>query len=162
MIVRSSQQSHSRSTTLRRRKSTTSLQISLLETISSFPLIATIDSDIESIPTDKFGEIFAGGAVVMFGGVFSALVVGLILEWNDSYADVIADSYAQGTEEEFWESLSPEQKEEAEKVLSAVRSSKTKEDTGVDKTKALESSTSVEEGAGEVDPGLSLFSDYDD
>jgi hypothetical protein len=88
-------------------------------------LIATIDSDIASVPENEFAPIFAGGILVMFGGVVSALIVGFILESNDSYANVIADSYAQGAEdEEFWKGLSEEEKKKTQELLQKIRDSK--------------------------------------
>ena len=79
-----------------------------LVTDSASTFISTISADIDNIPDNEFGKIFAGGIVVMFGGVFSALIVGFLLESGNSYAGIVADSYAQGGDEEFWESLSPE------------------------------------------------------
>ena len=61
----------------------------------------------------------------MLGGVFSALVVGFILERGDLYANVVADSYAQGTQdEEFWKGLSEEEKKKAEEMLQRIRDKK--------------------------------------
>merc|ERR1712087_349377 len=60
--------------------------------------ISTIDADIANIADDQFGIVFAGGIVVMLGGVFSALAVGAILNAGQSYGRVIADSYAEDVE----------------------------------------------------------------
>jgi hypothetical protein len=61
----------------------------------------------------------------MFGGVLSALMVGFILERGDLYANVVADSYAQGAQdEEFWKGLSEEEKKKAEEMLQRIRDSK--------------------------------------
>ena len=95
---------------------------SALSSASTF--LSTIDSDIANIPNDEFGKVFAGGIVVMFGGLFSALAVGAILDMGDNYGKVVADSYAQGGDEEFWSSLTPEQKEETERLLQKVKESK--------------------------------------
>ena len=58
----------------------------------------------------------------MFGGVVSALIVGFILESTNSYANVVADSYAQGGEdEEFWKGLSEEEKRQAQELLQRVK-----------------------------------------
>lgn len=86
--------------------------------------IATIDSDIASMSDNEFAPIFAGGIVVMFGGLLSAVITGFILEKNDSYASVIADSYAQGADfdEGFWKSLSDEEKVKAEEILRKLKS----------------------------------------
>ena len=61
----------------------------------------------------------------MFGGVLSTLIVGFILESNNSYANVIADSYAQGSEdEEFWKGLSEEEKKKTQELLQKIKESK--------------------------------------
>mmetsp|Transcript_60101 Transcript_60101/g.178199 ORF Transcript_60101/g.178199 Transcript_60101/m.178199 type:complete len:203 (-) Transcript_60101:435-1043(-) len=97
-----------------------------LQSAASFSSIhlSTIDADIDSIPTDQFGLVFAGGITVMLGGLASALAVGAILEGGNNYANVIADSYVQGGDESFWESLTPEEREETEKLLKKVKESK--------------------------------------
>jgi len=88
-------------------------------------LIATIDSDIANVSDDAFGLIFAGGIFVMFGGVLSALIVGFILESRGSYANVIADSYAQGADDEdFWKGLSEEEKRKTQELLQKLKESK--------------------------------------
>lgn len=88
-------------------------------------LIATIDADIANVPENEFAPIFAGGIMVMFGGVLSALIVGFILESNNSYANVIADSYAQGAEdEEFWKGLSDEEAKKTKELLQKLKESK--------------------------------------
>ena len=60
----------------------------------------------------------------MVGGVLSALIVGFILEKSNSYAQVIADSYDQGGDDAFWNSLSPEDREKAKDMLEKLRKSK--------------------------------------
>ena len=88
-------------------------------------LVATIDSDIANVPENEFAPIFAGGILVMFGGVLSALIVGFILESRNLYANVIADSYAQGAEdEEFWKGLSDEEKKKTQELLQKLKESK--------------------------------------
>lgn len=88
-------------------------------------LVATIDADIANVSDNEFAPIFAGGIMVMFGGVASALIVGAILESSDSYANVIADSYAQGGEdEEFWKGLSEEEKKKTQELLQKIKASK--------------------------------------
>jgi len=53
----------------------------------------------------------------MFGGVVSALIVGFILERGDLYANIVADSYAQGGDEEFWKGLSEEEKVKVQAMM---------------------------------------------
>jgi len=100
--------------------------------------LATVSADIDSIPTDEFGLVFAGGIAVMLGGVVSALVVGLLLDSGDSYSSVIAESYEGRVtkeeimaDEEFWSKLTPEQQEEAKKLLGKVKESKERGGTGL-------------------------------
>lgn len=88
-------------------------------------IVATIDSDIANIPTNEFAPVFAGGIVVMFGGLLSALVVGFIIDKRNLYANLVADSYAQGEDdEEFWKGLSEEEKKKTQELLQRVRESK--------------------------------------
>jgi hypothetical protein len=88
-------------------------------------IVATIDSDIANIPTNEFAPVFAGGIVVMFGGLLSALVVGFIIDKRNLYANLVADSYAQGEDdEEFWKGLNEEEKRKTQELLQRVRESK--------------------------------------
>jgi hypothetical protein len=87
-------------------------------------LIATIDSDVANIPDNEFASVFAGGILVMFGGLFSALMVGFILEKRNLYANIVAESYAQGGDEEFWKNLSAEEKTKAQSLLAQLKESK--------------------------------------
>lgn len=88
-------------------------------------LVATIDSDIANVPENEFAPIFAGGIMVMFGGLLSALIVGFILESRDLYANVVADSYAQGAEdEEFWKGLSEEEQKKTRELIQKLKESK--------------------------------------
>ena len=100
--------------------------------------VATVSADIDSIPTDEFGTVFAGGIAVMLGGVVSALVVGALLDSGDNYSSVIAESYEGRVtkeeimaDEEFWSKLTPEQQEEAKKLLGKVKESKERGGTGL-------------------------------
>ncbi len=100
--------------------------------------LATVSADIDSIPTDEFGLVFAGGIAVMLGGVVSALVVGALLDSGDNYSSVIAESYEGRVtkeeimaDEEFWSKLTPEQQEEAKKLLGKVKESKERGGTGL-------------------------------
>jgi len=124
--------------------------------------LSTIDADIAKISNEDFKTVFTGGIVVMFGGVFSALIVGFLLENGNSYASVVADSYAQGGDEEFWESLSPEDQEKTRELMGKLRKSKEgkKVDGGDDgvKSKIPETSPALAINKEEI----SMFSDYDD
>jgi len=118
--------------------------------------LATIDSDIANISDDKFKEVFAGGIVVMFGGVLSALIVGFILEIGDNYDKVVSDSFAEGGEDDaFWGTLTPEQKAQAEEALQKLRDSKKK--NGSEEPAAV-----VTEQEKKEKEEVSMFSDYDD
>ena len=132
------------STSQRPGSSNTALNLSvdptqLPDALSSASLhLATVSADIDSIPTDEFGLVFAGGIAVMLGGVVSALIVGLLLDSGDSYSSVIAESYEGRVtkeeimaDEEFWSKLTPEQQEEAKKLLGKVKESKERGGTGL-------------------------------
>ena len=90
-------------------------------------LIATVDSDIANIPDNEFATVFAGGIVVMFGGLFSALFVGWMVDSRNLYASIVADSYAQasadGDDEEFWKGLSEEEKIKTKELLKRLKAS---------------------------------------
>jgi hypothetical protein len=90
-------------------------------------LVATIDSDVASIPENEFAPVFLGGVAVMLGGLVSALVVGYILERRDLYATVVADSYARrggDDDEEFWKGLSEEERKKTKELLRRLKDSK--------------------------------------
>ena len=88
-------------------------------------LIATIDSDIANIPDNEFALVFAGGIVVMFGGLLSALAVGWLIDSRNLYANIVAESYAQGADdEEFWKGLSEEETIKARELLKRLKASK--------------------------------------
>lgn len=76
---------------------------------SASSFIATIDSDIASIPDDQFGKVFAGGIFIMFGSVLSIIFVGFLIEsGGGGYADLVAETYAEqnmGEQEESLNSL---------------------------------------------------------
>jgi len=79
-----------------RQSPTTSLNLWLpdehtLTSASSF--IATIDSDIASIPDDEFGKVFAGGGAIIFGSILSTIFVGFLIESTGGYADLVAETY---------------------------------------------------------------------
>lgn len=138
-------------------------------------LVATIDSDIASVPDNEFAPIFAGGILVMFGGILSALIVGLILDSRDLYASVIADSYAQGAEDEdFWKGLSEEEKKKTQELLAKLKESKdgvpapsmvkeAKDKLEGEETKKEESSkseTAPQTASGSKEKDAGMFSDY--
>jgi hypothetical protein len=87
--------------------------------------LATIDGDIAKISDNEFAPIFAGGLLVMFGGVISAFIVGFILDRGDLYANVVADSYAQSAEdEEFWKGLSEEERKKTQELIQKLNAEK--------------------------------------
>lgn len=88
-------------------------------------LIATIDSDIASMSSNEFAPVFLGGIAVMFGGLLSAVFVGIIVDSKDLSAQIVAESYSQGQDdEEFWKGLSEEEKKKTQDLLRRVRESK--------------------------------------
>lgn len=82
-----------------RRSQTTSLNLWLHDDhtfASASSFIATIDSDIASIPDDQFGKVFAGGIFIMFGSILSTIFVGFLIEsGGGGYADLVAETYAE-------------------------------------------------------------------
>eukprot|EP00980_Cylindrotheca_fusiformis_P006312 scaffold1352_cov144-Cylindrotheca_fusiformis.AAC.18 len=87
--------------------------------------LATIDGDIDAIPDNEFATVFAGGIAVMIGGVFSTMIVGLILDKGDLYANLAAESYLQSSEDgEFWKGLSDEEQKKTEEVIKKIKSAK--------------------------------------
>ncbi len=128
---------------------------------ASSMLVSTIDSDIASIPTDEFGKVFAGGVFLMFAGVFSALIVGLLLEYGNKYDQIAFDSYMQNeaTKQDFLSSLSPEDRVRAEALLAKMEISTDKPGSGKDDGKLSKADTSSTTRKKEE---MSLFSDYED
>lgn len=127
------------STSSSQRMSTGTTRLAMLDhdtLVTSFVnnpfLLSTIDADIDNISNDDFATVFAGGIMVMFGGVLSALVVGLILDSGDNYSNVVADSYADRTKNrsleeedpEFWSQLSPEEQIQARQILDTLKREK--------------------------------------
>lgn len=95
-----------------------------IQTTSNAILIATIDADVASLSENEFKPVFMGGLVVMFGGLISALMVGLIVDKRNLYASLVADSYAQsGEDEEFWKGLSEEEKNKAQDLIRKFKGS---------------------------------------
>eukprot|EP00560_Eucampia_antarctica_P005416 CAMPEP_0197837236 /NCGR_PEP_ID=MMETSP1437-20131217/31528_1 /TAXON_ID=49252 ORGANISM="Eucampia antarctica, Strain CCMP1452" /NCGR_SAMPLE_ID=MMETSP1437 /ASSEMBLY_ACC=CAM_ASM_001096 /LENGTH=239 /DNA_ID=CAMNT_0043444113 /DNA_START=74 /DNA_END=793 /DNA_ORIENTATION=- len=136
--------------------------------------LATVSADIDNIPSNEFTTVFAGGIMVMFGGVVSALIVGLILESGDSYASVVADSYEdqkeemirniQEEDEEFWSKLSPEEQEQAKQILITLKEKKMeREGKKVPvATTSVQKDNSVTPTTTSSSKGNNMFSDYDD
>jgi hypothetical protein len=130
-------------------------------------ILATIDSDIANIPTNEFGLVFAGGMMVMGGGLLSAVIVGVILESTNSYANIVADSYAQGADdEEFWKGLSEEEKLKTQELIGKLKIAKG-EDPGpvvaagrAAEVVISEDLQSATEGNKET-KDIGMFSDYD-
>jgi hypothetical protein len=131
--------------------------------------LSTIDADIANIPTNEFAPVFFGGITVMFGGVLSALIVGYILDSKDLYASVVADSYAQGADdEEFWKGLSDEEKKKTQALIDKLNAKKASEGGAPAK---IEASTEIvpatddsfyESVLEKTAPELDMFSDYAD
>jgi len=106
--------------------------------------------------------------MVMFGGVLSTVIVGFLLESGNSYASVVADSYAQGGDEAFWESLSPEDQVKGKQMLEKLRKSKEGKGKGGDVDVPVVSAitsdptSTASPDKGEKKEAVSMFSDYDD
>lgn len=118
-----------------RQSPTTSLNLWLpdehtLASASSF--IATIDSDIASIPDDEFGKVFAGGGMIIFGSILSTIFVGFLIESTGGYADLVAETYVDQNLDEGKDSfmnslgLSADQKAETEEMVRVFREKKMK------------------------------------
>ncbi|KAL7538158.1 hypothetical protein ACHAXR_008322 [Thalassiosira sp. AJA248-18] len=130
-----------------------------LASASSF--LATIDSDIASIPDDEFGKVFAGGGAIIFGSILSTIFVGFLVESGDGgYADLVAETYAeQNMEDEaesFFDSLglkSDEQKKEVTDMVQAFREKKMR--------KAGTWTEKDEEEKQQLADDKDMFSDYD-
>jgi len=120
-------------------------------------LIATIDSDIANIPDNEFASVFAGGIVVMFGGLFSALFVGWLVDSKNLYANIVAESYAQGAnDEEFWKGLSEEEKIKTQELLAKLKASKDggAGQQGMESLEMLASATSSSNSDEELKPTI--------
>ncbi len=96
----------------------------------------------------------------MFTGAISALIVGLILEYGNSYDKIALDSYMQNEDlrEEFLTSLSAEDRSKAEAVLAKmeITTEKRKPDG------KLQSNADTPGTTMEKKQEMSLFSDYED
>lgn len=105
----------------------------------------------------------------MFGGVLSALIVGYILDSKDLYASVVADSYAQGADdEEFWKGLSDEEKKKAQALIDKLNAKKAAEGgvpAKIEASREVVAATDdllFESVPKEKAPELDIFSDYAD
>jgi len=108
----------------------------------------------------------------MIGGVLSTVMVGFLLESGNSYASVVADSYVQGGDEEFWESLSPEDQVKTRELMEKLRQSKEQGkgngDKGSSDLNASEPASSSETAkdasskGGQKKEEISMFSDYEE
>jgi hypothetical protein len=139
--------------------------ISAIHSASNF--ISTISADIDNISDDNFAQVFAGGIAVMIGGVLSTVMVGFLLESGNSYASVVADSYAQGGDEEFWESLSPEDQEKTRELMEKLRKSKEGKGAEASESPAVPvpspaAATDEPSKGAEKKEAISMFSDYED
>jgi hypothetical protein len=157
-------------------KSSSSMNMIPLEDVSAISsasnFISTISADIDNIPQDNFAQVFAGGIAVMIGGVLSTVMVGFLLESGNSYASVVADSYVQGGDEEFWESLSPEDQVKTRELMEKLRQSKEQGkgngDKGSSDLNASEPASSSETAkdasskGGQKKEEISMFSDYEE
>ena len=109
----------------------------------------------------------------MLGGVLAALMVGFILERGDLYANIVADSYAQGAEdEEFWKGLSEEEKKKTQEILQKIKESKqggSKQPEAPEAQPVQDVATSTDEPspkpadapASNQSKQVDMFSDYD-
>ena len=148
-------------------------KLSMFPDVVNTLIVATIDSDIANIPTNEFAPVFAGGVVVMFGGLLSALVVGFIVDKRNLYANLVADSYAQGEDdEEFWKGLNEEEKKKTQELLQRVRESKQggssrpeEQPASITSLSAPAKSEDIAPSTAEVAPAgerseIGMFSDY--
>lgn len=103
----------------------------------------------------------------MLGSIISTAFVGFLIDSNNSYADLVAETYAGqelAEEESFLDSLSFEQRKEAEEMVRDFREKKarkagtwTEEDERKKQERLAENKSDEREGQGEKD----MFSDYD-
>jgi hypothetical protein len=136
--------------------------IETLQTTSNSILVATIDSDVASLTDNEFRPVFMGGLVVMFGGLISALIVGLIVDSRNLYAGLVADSYAQSSDdEEFWKGLSDEEINKAQDLLRKVKESYDPPKVD-DKLMSLTTKQNGDLGKTTDQKDIALFSDYSD
>ena len=103
----------------------------------------------------------------MLGSILSTVFVGYLIESNNSYADLVAETYTgQEKEESFLDSLNFEQRKEAEDMVYDFREKKakragtwTEEDERL-KIERLSRDNRVEDSVIEVKKEKDAFSDY--
>jgi hypothetical protein len=105
----------------------------------------------------------------MVGGVLSTMVVGLILDKGDLYANLAAESYLQSSDdEEFWKGLSDLEREKTEGLINKIKAAKGEapaEATVVAAVSKSEASTSESAETKPAEPSSTpkdMFSDYGD
>lgn len=136
------QQHHSRGTTASS-STTTTLHVLPIDTQTPVEMsnvahsmwIATIDSDIANIQLEEFRKVFAGGIAVMVGGLISTTLLGTIIEKNDLYANLAAESYIDMAEDPaFWkkmtDGMSPEEQVKAKELMKKIKEKREREAGG--------------------------------
>lgn len=132
---------------------------------SASTLVATIDSDIASIPEDEFGRVFAGAGVIILGSLLSLVFVGYLIESGGMYADLVAETYVEQDfmtnpegDKQYLDSLGldEEGKREAEEMVRAFREKKMRK-AGTWTEEEEEGKQQLLEEKNEKD----MFSDYD-
>jgi len=136
------QQHHSRGTTASS-LTTTTLHVLPIDTQTPVEIsnvahsmwIATIDSDIANIQLEEFRKVFAGGIAVMVGGLISTTLLGTIIEKNDLYANLAAESYIDMAEDPaFWkkmtDGMSPEEQVKAKELMKKIKEKREREAGG--------------------------------
>merc|ERR1712238_201568 len=109
---------------------TTAVSVDALQTMAQNLLLATIDSDIANIQLEEFRKVFAGGIAVMAGGLLSTIGVGVILEKNNLYTKLAAESYLDmaNDDPDFWkkmtEGLSPEEQAKTREIMEKMKQKK--------------------------------------
>jgi len=142
--------------------------IEAMKSTSTF--LSTVSADIDNVPTDQFGKIFAGGIFVMFGSVVSTMIVGSIIEKSGIYGDIVADSYSEEIDDKLFNQLSSEDKEELRKLITDLEASGENKDQELakelsakldasEKQRALDETEFIEETK-PIGKKIDNFSDY--
>jgi len=111
---------------------TTATSLNTLHDTAQNLWIATIDSDIANIQLEEFRKVFAGGISVMVGGLVSTIAVGAILEKNNLYTKLAAESYLDMAKDdpEFWKKMTAglegEEKIKAEELMEKIKRQQSK------------------------------------
>jgi len=109
---------------------TTTVSVDALHAGAQTLLLATIDSDIANIQLEEFRKVFAGGIAVMAGGLMSTIAVGVILEKNNLYTKLAAESYLDmaNDDPDFWkkmtEGLSEEEQAKTREIMQKMKQQK--------------------------------------